>query len=237
MTITAAIALTYLRATGKTTTLTTGSKYNQIIGLLDYYQQEWANEIGTDWSSLYDPAFSLGNVTATDTFDLDTSSIRTLSSRQGDTVRIVWTDGVGYTDYDLVDANKLKDYSFGVNRESPHGNYCAQIGSTLVFNHTFTLADAQYGGEIFVPAYTFPDEITASNTSDDVIVDNPRWLCTIAAAEFCRNDITRRARFPELIGEANSIMARMKDDNDGQIDTVDRPWTPASGLGSDSAWS
>lgn len=238
MSITDAIADTYLRATGKTTTLTTGTKYDRIVGLLDYYQRRWAREPGVEWNSLYDPAFSLGTVTATDTFDLDTSSIRKLSDREGDSVRVVWTDGVGYTDYIIVDHNKLKDYSYGVNKESPLGFYCAQIGSTLVFNHEFISTDAQYGGEIFVPVYAFPDEITSTNPdSDEVQVDDPDWLVTRVAAEYVRNDITRRARYPELLTEANEIMARMRDDNDGQIDTVDTPWRPFSGIGHDSAWS
>jgi hypothetical protein len=36
--------------------------------------------------------------------------------------------------------------------------------------------------------------------------------------------------------EANEMMERMKDDNGGQIDMVERPWTPSSGLGSDYPW-
>lgn len=238
MTITQAVAKIYLRATGKTTTLTTGTKYDRIVGLMDYYQSEWANEPEIDWNSLYDPAFSLGTVTATDSFDIDTSTVRKLSAREGDSVRIVHSDGDQYTDYALVDANKLKDYSYGVDKESPLGFYCARIGDQLVFNHEFTSDDTQYGGEIFIPAYTFPDAITSDNAdTDEVVVDNPNWLVTMVAAEYCRNDITRRQRYPELLAEANTIMGRMKDDNDGQIDTVDTPWTPFSGLGSDSAWS
>jgi hypothetical protein len=238
MSITNFVSDAYLRATGKTTVLTSGTKYDRIIALGDYYQRRWAREPGVDWNSLYDPAFSLGTVTATDTFDLDTSSIRKLSDREGDTVRIVWTDGTSYTDYDIIDATKLKDYSFGVDKDSPLGTYCARIGNTLVFNHEFVSTDNEYGGEIFVPAYTFPDEITSTSPDDaEVQVDDPDWLVTRVAAEYVRNDITRRQRYPELIQEANEIMARMKDDNDGQIDTVDRPWTPPSGIGQDSAWS
>lgn len=237
MTITQAIAAVYIKATGKTTTLTSGTKYNRIVDLLDFYQQEWSTEPGVDWASLYNPAFSLGTVTATDSYDIDTSTVRKLSSREGDTVRIVWTDGDSYTDYDIVDHNKLRDYSFGVNRESNIGFYCTVIAGQLVFNHTFTSNDAQYGGEILVPCYTFPDEITSTNTgSNDVVVDNPRWLVTRVAAEYVRNDITRRSRYPELLQEANEIMERMKDDNDGQIDTVDRPWTPFSGTTNGSVW-
>lgn len=237
MTITEAVSDVYLKATGKTTTLTTGTKYNRIIGLLDLYQRRWARELGVDWHSLYNPAFSLGTVTATDTYDIDTSSIRKLSSREGDTVRIVWSDGVGYTDYDIVDHDRLKDYSAGVNKEAPTGAYCARIGGQLVFNHEFTSTDQEYGGEIFVPCYVYPDEITTSNNdTDEIQVDDPDWLVTVVAAEYVRNDITRRQRYPELITEANEIMARMVEDNKGQIEQVDRPWTPASGL-NNSTWS
>lgn len=238
MTITQFISDAYLKSTGKTTTLTTGTKYDRIIALGDYYQRRWAREPGVDWNSLYDPAFSLGTVTATDTFDIDTSTIRKLSDREGDSVRIVWDDGESYTDYAIVAHDKLKDYSFGVDKESPLGFYCARIGNQLVFNHEFISTDAQYGGEIFVPCYVFPDEITSTDPGNaEVQVDDPDWLVTRVAAEYVRNDITRRARYPELLAESNEIMARMIDDNDGQIDTVERPWTPFSGIGRDGAWS
>lgn len=229
-TITEAVADVELKATGKTTVLTTGTKYDRIIGLLNFYQRRWAREPGVDWASLYNPAFSLGTITATDSFDIDTSTIRKLSDRQGDAVRIVWTDGVGYTDYDIVDHDDLKIYSTGVNKESPLGWYCAQINGQLVFNHTFVSTDPQFGGEIFVPCYVFPDAITSDNPdTDEVQVDDPDWLIVRAAAEYVRNDITRRQRYPELLSEANEIMTRMIDDNDGQIDSVDKPWTPFSG--------
>lgn len=238
MTITEFVADTYLKATGKTTTLTTGTKYNRIINLGDYYQRRWAREPGIDWNSLYNSAFSLGTVTATDSFDIDNSTVRKISDREGDSVRIVWSDGVGYTDYDVVDPVKLKDFSFGVNKENPIAFVCAQIGNQLVFNHTFTSDDAQYGGEIFIPCFVFPDEINSDNpNTDEVQVDDPDWLVTRVAAEYVRNDITRRQRYPELLAEANEIMGRMMDDNGGQIDEVDRPWTPFSGTTNGSVWS
>lgn len=237
MTISEAVSLTYLLATGKASAPSI-TKRSQIIGLLDYFQRRWSRELEVDWNSLYDPAFSLGTVTATDTFDLDTSSIRKLSDREGDTVRVVWSDGVGYTDYDIVNADTLKDYSYGVNKENPVGWYCAQVGSQLVFNHTFTTTDSQYGGEIFVPVYAFTDDITDTNpASDEVQVDDPDWLCARAAAEVVRNNVVLRPRYPELLAEANEIMTRMKSDNDGQVSVISRPWHPPSGIGQDSAWS
>lgn len=233
MTATEFIADTYLLATGKTTTLTSGTKYSRILNLGDYFQRRWSREPEVDWNSLYNPAFSLGTITATDSFDIDTSTIRKLSAREGDTVRIVHSDGTSYTDYDLVPHDSLKDYSFGVDKESPVGHYAARLGGQLIFNHEFVSTDAQFGGEIFVPCYVFADELTAS---EDVQVDDPDWLVARVAAEYVRNDITRRQRYPELLAQANEIMQRMINDNDAQIDTVDRPWTPFSGLNNDSVW-
>lgn len=236
MTVTEAVGDVYLRATGKTPAPTSGTKYNRIIGLLNYYQRRWGRQKGIDWNSLYNSGLSLGTVTATDTFDIDTSTVRKLSDREGDTVRIVWSDGVGYTDYTIVDPDTLKDYSWGVNKESYTNFYCARMGSELVFNHTFATTDAQFGGTIYVPCFVFPDDITAATADqDDVQVDDPDWLTTRVAAEYVRNDIVRRPRFPELMAEQKEIMDRMMDDNDSQVDKVDMPWTP--GVPSDSAWS
>ena len=237
MTIAEFVSDTYLKSTGKTTALTTGSKYNRIIALGDYYQRRWAREPGTDWNSLYNPLYQIGNVSATDTYDIDPSTVRKVSDREGDVVRIVWSDGVGYTDYDVVAANALKDYYAGVNKESAMGNYCARIGNDIVFNKKFTSSSQEYGGKIYVPVYIYPEAITSDNTDEDEVqVDDPDWLVTRVAAEYVRNDITRRSRYPELLQEANEILARMKDDNEGQIDRVNTPWTPFSGLG-DSTWS
>src|SRR5450755_4437289 len=130
MTITEFVAATYLRATGKTVTLAVGStKYNEIVGLGNFYQRRWSREPGIDWVSLYNPAVSLGPITNTDTYDIDTSTIRKLSNFEGDPVRIMWTDGTGYTDYDIIPPDTMKNYFAGQNKEDPIGNVCAQIGN------------------------------------------------------------------------------------------------------------
>jgi hypothetical protein len=229
MTITEFINDAYLKATGKTPAPTTGAKYTRLVALGNYYQRRWAREPNVDWNSLYDPAYSLGTVTATDTFDLDTTTVRKLSDRLGDSIRIVHTDNVGYTDYDIIDHTSLKEHSYGVTRTSTGGYYATRIGNNLIFNTSFTSSSPQFGGEILIPAYLFPEPITSENPDDDEVqVDDPDWLVTRVAAEYVRNDITRRQRYPELLAEANEIMQRMIDDNEGsQISYIDRPWTPA----------
>lgn len=218
------VPATYLKATGKVATFATGStKWLKILAIANMYIRQWSREPDFNWPSLYDPAFSIGAVTATDAFDLD-SDIRTLSGTEGDYVRIFHTDAVGYTDYTIVDADRLKDYYTGYNKDDPIGNYCAQIGTQLVFNHKFLTTDDQYGGTIKVPAYLFPDDIVADG--DTIPVDDPDWLVLISAAEYVRNDITRQGQYPFLVSEANQAMQRMKDDSSGQLDTVIQKWRP-----------
>lgn len=218
------VAAVILKATGKTSTAVSGdTKWTKVLGIGNFKIDDWANEPGTDWNSLYDPLFSLGTVSATDTFDLD-DSIRKISDATDDDVIINHTDGVGQTCYRVVPADQLKNYYSGQNKENPIGHYCAQIGRTLVFNHKFTSTDPQFGGTILVPVYTFPDHL--SGDSDTVPVDIPNWLVVVTAAEYVRNDITKQNQYPALIAEANEIMQRMKDDNDAQTQEVHGTWAP-----------
>lgn len=220
------VAAVLLRSTGKVSTSVSGdAKWLKVLGIGNMKIDDWQNEPGVDWSSLYDPSYSIGTVTATDTFDLDLDTIRKISDTAQDVVRIMHTDGKSYTDYDIVPADTLKQYFAGQTKLSPFGYYCAQIGSTLVFNHVFLTTDPQYGGDIQVPVYFYAEHLV--NDSDTVPVDNPGWLVAISAAEYVRTDIIRQAQYPNLINEANNLMVRMKDDNDSQVEYVNRPWHAA----------
>lgn len=233
MTLSEFVSACYLRSTGKATAPST-SKRSKILGLASFYINQYAREVGVDWNSLYDPNFSIGNVTATDTYDLDTTSVRKLSNREGDTVRIVWSDGVGFSLYDIVNADTLKDYYYSNEKESYSGRVCAQIGSTLVFNHKFTSDDSEFGGEILVPVYAYPEQPV--NDDDEIPCNDPNWLVLRCAAEYVRTDITRQGQYSNLLSEANEAMQRMISDNYGQIDKVNMPWTPFSGTRGSDAW-
>ena len=224
MTVSEFITAAWRRAKGKNPTFAAQStKWNLILDMGNDWTRYWATEYGVDFNSLYDPRVDIGNVIATDTFELD-SSIRKLSDKLGDVVRIMHTDGVGYTDYTIVPHDDLKMYYGGQDKESPSGFYCAQMGRDLVFNHEFISTDQQYGGSIEVPAYLYPDVL--ENATDDIQVDNPDWLVLIVASELARNDVTRQSQYPALLAQANDKMNSMKDDNDAQLSEVTRPWNP-----------
>jgi hypothetical protein len=205
------VSSAYLKAAGKLPTFTTGStKWLKILAIANSKIDQWANEY--DWNSLYDPKYSLGTVTATDTFNLD-DDIRLISNRPGDTITILKLDGKK-SEYELVLSSQLKLY--------PYGNYCAQVGKTLIFNNAFTSTSPEFGGTILCPVYLYPDHLV--NDSDEVVVDDPQWLVTVTAAEYVRNDIVKQNQYPGLIQEANSLMDGMKSSIDPQLEELDKPY-------------
>lgn len=201
----------YLRATGKPTAPTSGSrKYNQLVELGKYFTDTWQNEPGTDWTSLFDFR-NTGTVTATDTFALD-ATIRKVSQQEGDTIKIVHTDD-SETYYELIPADRLNEYRY---------DYAvAVIGRNLVFSSPFTADSRQLGGTIVAPSYGYAE--FPSTDGGSIEVDDPNWLVVMAAAEFVRNDITRQNQYPNLIAEANVLMQKMKENSGVGVDEIYRP--------------
>lgn len=199
------------RATGKPTSPTSGTKkYNQLLNAGKYFLQSWQDEPMTDWPSLYDFRDS-GTITATDTFPLD-EDIRKVSQQAGDNIKIVHTDD-NETEYKLVPVDRLQHYRYD--------KVVAVAGTNLVFPRAFTADDAEFGGTIVVPSYgyaVFPeDDVT------EIPIDNPNWLVCISAAEFVRNDLTRKSEYPNLVGEAAVLMQKMKENSGSRVDEIYRP--------------
>lgn len=205
------ISQAYLKATGKPTAPTSGTKkYNQLNALGAFYTEAWQNEPGIDWSSLYD-FFASGTVTATDTFALD-ADIRKVSQQEGDTVKILHTDN-NESYYELVSPERLQEHRYN--------NAVAVIGRNLVFSSAFEADDPQIGGTIVVPGYGYATFPTTDATP--IPVDIPEWLVTVCAAEYVRTDQTRQNQYPNLIAEANVYMEKMKENNGRRIDEIYRP--------------
>lgn len=219
MTTTEFVNATYLKATGKVATFAVGStKWNKILGIGNFYIDNWETEPGVDWQSLYDPAYDLATITATDTYELD-KAIRKISQTEGDTIRVYHSGSTTrFTEYDLVNASELRNYSVGA--------YCARVGNALMFNTAFTSTMPQFGGSLVIPVYTFAPKI--ERAADIIPIDNPNWLVLISAAEYIRNDITRQQQYGNLVAEANQAMQRMIHDNVGQINRVSQPWSPTA---------
>jgi len=218
LTTTQLVAAVILKASGETSEAVSGdSDWLKTLGIANQCIDDFSNEPNVDWNSLYDPEYSIGTVSATASYDLDLDTIRKISDAPHDLVRIDHLNGQ-YTNYQVVPAESLKRYYTG-NKASSVGYYCAQIGNTLVFNHAFISTDAQFGGDIKIPVYLYPEHLVGD--SDTVPVDIPNWLVYAAAAEWTRNDVTKQNLYPGLLSQANAIMQRMKDDNEtAQVETV-----------------
>jgi hypothetical protein len=208
MTLATLIERAYVLASGKATAPgTTTNKYLRLKSLANICQDMWQNEPDVDWSSLYETVTLSGTVTATDTFDLGTS-IRKISNRDGDYVKIVCTDGQEVY-FDLIKPERLLEYSRnGINA-------CAKVGNDLKFAIPFTADSHEFGGVIKVPAYGYVSTLT--NTTDLVQVDNPLWLCYMVAAEYCRTDTTLNYRTDDLVARANQEMTAMKQNQESAV--------------------
>ena len=191
----------------------------------------WGNEPNIDWFSLYSPDYVISTVTASKTFTLP-AAIRKLSNQEGDVVRISHTDGVAFTDYDVIDSDRVKDFANG--QPTFQNNYVSLNGRQLLFNRAFVAADPQFGGTIKGPAYLYPATIAAD--ADTIPVDMPNWLVYATAAEYVSTDVTRQNLVPRLETKANEVMQVMKDNNGGQNTRIYQPFRPFAENFVDEAW-
>lgn len=236
MTVSQFVPAVLMAATRKTYTFTsvTDSKAAIVISIANQLIDDWANEPGIDWNSLYLPDTSIGTVTATNTFTLP-STIRKLSNQEGDVIRIIHTDGLTFTDYSVIPNDRQKDYA-NLQRTFQN-NYVISVGNKIEFNRAFASTDAQFGGTITVPAYGYPGPNPAPNylinATDVIPVDTPNWLVYATAAQYDANDVTRQQLVPRLEAKANALMDVMQDNNSGQVTKMFTPWRPggASYLG------
>lgn len=209
------VAAVILKATGKAKTLQPAdSKYKKILGIANMYIRQWQSEPGVDWTSLYDPAYSLGTVSATNQYSLDLDEVRKISDVPGDVVKITTDDGV--YEFPTVPADQLNLYH--------GGNYCAQINDTLQFARTFDTDSPEYGGTIEVPVYLRAELLTRPTST--VPVDDPMWLVVICAAEYVRPDSSTNYLHPDLVAEANQLMQKMIDNNGAQTNQLYAPSIP-----------
>jgi len=221
MTVTDAITASFLLANGKAVPPAVGStKYVKLQALLNYYQNEWADEADTYWLSLRS-VFTLPSITATDTYAIP-ATVGRVSGQEGDFVRIYHTDGISESDYTLVPITRLYDSdttinNYGKPRLNANGT-CAQVGDNIVFSRAFVATDPQFGGTLKIAGYTFP--ATLVNPTDVIAVDKPQWLCARVAAEFIRTDVTRVQLYGSLIDQAKEAMDQMKSNNSAQDESV-----------------
>lgn len=211
MTLSELVQKSYQLATSKAIAPTAGSsKYQKLVSFANICTDAWQNEPGVDWNSQYMKVTLPTAITNTDTIPLS-ASIRKISNRKNDNIQVICLDG-SVVDFTLVRPEELADY--------PNQNVVARVGSNLVFARTFVSDEKEFGGSVKVPCYGFAP--TLSSDSDLVVVDSPLWLAYMVAAEYCRTDAQLNYLEDGLIARANEVMASMKQNNAGQVETVQR---------------
>ena len=228
MTVASFVPQVFEQATGKIPTFVSGStKWLRIVALANTLIQDWSDEKDVDWASLYTPDLNIGTITAAQSFTIP-ATVRKLSQQQGNVVRILHVDGTTYIDYEMVPADRDKDFASYVR--TFQDNYVYQLANKIYFHRAFNSTDPQFGGSLLVPAYTYAPTITAD--SDVIPIDIPNWLVYATAAAYDSTDVTRQQLVPRLEAKANQIMEVMKANNDGAITDMYRPWQPGSSYSS-----
>lgn len=81
----------------------------------------------------------------------------------------------------------------------------------LTFYDDITSSSQAVGGELKIPGYYIPNDLT---TSTDIIpVDDPYWLVYAVASELAFNDLTYEDKAPDLNAKANNLYAGMVNNN------------------------
>jgi len=210
MNVTQLIAKANLAANGKATTLaTTSPRYTQFLAIANMLQDDWLSEPDIQWNSRYQK-LSLGSITS-DRVSLD-EDIYEFSKREGDYITIQSTSdprSVAY--YSLVSPDEFRRYH--------SDTICTVIDDELIFAHTFVPTDSYYDGEVIVPVTMKLDPLVSP--TQDILVDDPNWLVYMTAAERVRNTVTKLGQYPALVQKANNLMLKMKEKNNGQVNTVE----------------
>jgi hypothetical protein len=189
-----------------------------ILTYINIMQDRWAREPGVEWNSLRE-LVDVGTVTATNSFSLD--GIVKVSRQEGDYVTI--TKGNQVFEYSIVSPQRLKTTS--------STDACAVFGSNLVFARAFTANDGEFGGTIAVPAYA---PLTAlSDDKEDILVDDPDWVCFMVAAELMAHDVTKSDQAQRMLAYATDAMVAMKENNEAQVDELYNDWNPMGHISED----
>lgn len=203
MKVSEAITTAWVQAQDELPSFAVGSEdWNRLFNLVVQYIPEWAKE--AEWISLYEPEYSIGTVTATNSFDFDADEVLKFSSQEGDYVEITNPGSTNISKYTIVNANKLKYY-----RDK---NVCARVGDSLRFSKTFATTDAEYGGTITAPVILQPATVTNENST--IPVDDANWVVKKLAYHIALLDILRKDIAPLFEQEAIKLMADMKEQNE-----------------------
>ena len=187
------------------------------LSVINRKKDEWAYDPNENWSSLFavrtlaDPV-----VAGTQTYDLDRDFMR-----PSDDVFV--EVGPKTITHKLVEP-QLRDT----------GDVFI-TGKILNFTDTIEATDERVGGDILMPGFYSPIDLTAFD--DDVLIDDPNWLAVAVAAELAFSDVTYEDKYSDLVGMANDLYLKMKSANrKGTITSPRAIRTSVNRIGDSGEW-
>lgn len=179
------------------------------------FYRQWQTEPDMEWNSLYQ-VVGAGTVSATDSFALDTdiNFISTQEQRELNRIRVVHTDGINYTEYDLKRPGEL----FQLRNQKAVAFTRPDGEATIKFSRAFTADDPEYGGTIQVPAIIKLDDI--NKDTDEILIDDPEWLSWRMAAQYAFTYDSLRDMYDDLLAAANERMQGMMSRNTTGTETT-----------------
>ena len=187
------------------------------LSVINRKKDEWAYDPNENWSSLFavrtlaDPV-----VAGTQTYDLDRDFMR-----PSDDVFV--EVGPKTITHKLVEP-QLRDT----------GDVFI-TGKILNFTDTIEATDERVGGDILMPGFYSPIDLTAFD--DDVLIDDPNWLAVAVAAELAFSDVTYEDKYSDLVGMANDLYTKMKSANrKGTITSPRAIRTSVNRIGNSGEW-
>ncbi len=175
-------------------------KGNLAISIANRKQREWCTDPRNKWNSLFEiRALSpVLDVTTTPTY---TYNLAADFYQPSDFVKIVKNDS-SIVVYPIV---KAQQRNVELQSLYIHGSNPKKITFSQIVDKGLE------GATMYVPGYYLLADL--ANSTDPVLVDDPNWLVYATAAELARNDPAKEDNYPNLIGMANELYARMSNAN------------------------
>jgi len=177
------------------------------VSLLNDKKSELYQDVKQNWSAIYGVE-SIGIVTASTalSFDLPENFLGVAGTDyddvNGSDAYIIKTDGTR-TDLKIIKPSQRNGsqqlYISGMNPQ------------TITFAKEVLATDDIVGGELFLPAYYEPADISLAN--DVLPVPNPMWLVLAVAADIAYSDIIYEDKAEGLNAKANNLYRMMTTNN------------------------
>lgn len=168
------------------------------VTVLNRKKNELYDDSERNWQSAWKEGDSVGTIAEDSalSFELDDSFIN-----PAEKAFIITSDGQ-YHYFDVIkpqerDRRYQQVYIAGINPQ------------VLYLTAPVLEGDRLIGGELFLPGFYRPADVSATRTAAIIPLPDPNWGVMAVAAQIAFNDITYEDKFNDLNGQANNLYRQM----------------------------